>query len=275
MGFRKVVPLVTTPQGNAQCERFNRTMHDRLRTLSEEKKKKWAEYLPELVYSYNVTPHSTSGYSPYFLIFGQEPKLPIDHILQIPSERDSVRGDWVTEHKKRMAYALKDVQQKQREVANARKERYNFSARDKPIEVGKYVFIRNRKIRGTNKIQDHWNPLPYKVVAKPSATVYKIAEVDGQGKPKNVCRTEIRDDITHREDSSADEDSSDDTDIEVEIPLTRGQLDKDSDSRLRSEGTGVKDSAERETGAADLISSSDDEQDQGKVPTVEPQVVQR
>ena len=219
------------PQGNAQCERFNRTMHDRLRTLSEEKKKKWAEYLPELVYSYNVTPHSTSGYSPYFLIFGQEPKLPIDHILQIPSERDSVRGDWVTEHKKRMAYALKDVQQKQREVANARKERYNFSARDKPIEVGKYVFIRNRKIRGTNKIQDHWNPLPYKVVAKPSATVYKIAEVDGQGKPKNVCRTEIREDITHREDSSADEDSSDDTDIEVEIPLTRGQLDKDSDSR--------------------------------------------
>ena len=183
------------PQGNGQCERFNRTMHDRLRTLSEKKKKKWAEYLPELVYSYNVTPHASSGYSPYFLLFGQEPKLPVDQILNLPSpDGNSNPKDWVEGHRQRMAEVMEDARMRQKEAGEKRKERQALKAYDKPIEVGKFVFVRNRKVRGRNKIQDHWEATPHVVVARPQGNVYTIEEADGQGPRKTVSRTEIRED---------------------------------------------------------------------------------
>ena len=46
--------------------------------LSVPTKKRWTEYLPEIVYVYNSTVHSSVGYYPYFLFLGRVPTLLID-----------------------------------------------------------------------------------------------------------------------------------------------------------------------------------------------------
>ena len=49
-----------------------------LGTLPESAKKNWQEWVPTLVHAYNCTTLSVTGFSPYFLIYGRQPKLPID-----------------------------------------------------------------------------------------------------------------------------------------------------------------------------------------------------
>ena len=100
------------PAGNGQVEHFNRTIHNLLRTLEETKKKKWPEYLPELVHINNATPHSSPGLSPFFLLFGVEARFPIDLMLDAAIVRSG--QDWVQTHSQRM----KDV----REMANKQLE---------------------------------------------------------------------------------------------------------------------------------------------------------
>ena len=55
------------PQGNGQCERYNQTLHDLLRSLPSDKKKKWPMYLQGITYAYNTTPHRSTGYFTCFM----------------------------------------------------------------------------------------------------------------------------------------------------------------------------------------------------------------
>ena len=55
------------PAGNGQCERFNRTLHNLLRTLPESRKRDWNCCLPQLLFSYNSTQPSDNGGVPILL----------------------------------------------------------------------------------------------------------------------------------------------------------------------------------------------------------------
>ena len=68
-------------QTNGQCKCFNATLINMLGTLPKKPKSTWREQVPTLVHAYNCTRNNAMGYSPYYLMFGCKPHLPIDLIF--------------------------------------------------------------------------------------------------------------------------------------------------------------------------------------------------
>jgi transposase InsO family protein len=61
------------PQTDGQTERFNRTFMSLLRATISQHKGDWEQQLPTVVYAYNNTVHSATGFPPNFLLLGWHP----------------------------------------------------------------------------------------------------------------------------------------------------------------------------------------------------------
>ena len=72
LGVTKIRTLPYHLQTNGAIERVHQTLMD------PEKRAKWPSNLGPILIAYNVTRSLITGYSPYFLMFGHRPRLPVD-----------------------------------------------------------------------------------------------------------------------------------------------------------------------------------------------------
>uniref|UniRef100_A0A3B1JWV6 Gypsy retrotransposon integrase-like protein 1 n=1 Tax=Astyanax mexicanus TaxID=7994 RepID=A0A3B1JWV6_ASTMX len=183
------------PAGNGQCERFNRTLHNLLRTLPTSRKQDWASNLPQVIFCYNTTPHQGTGESPYYLMFGQEPRLPVDFLLgQVQEPVPGEVQDWVIEHQARLRLAFEGARDRLLVAAGRRKERHDQRVREVPLQEGQLVYLRDHSARGRHKIQDVWSSVVHQVLRTPpgEGAVYTVAPVSDLGKIKHVHRNMLK-----------------------------------------------------------------------------------
>ena len=105
----------TTPyhaMDNGQVERFNQTLLQMLGTLEEYQKSDWKAHVPTLVHAYNATMHDSTGYSPYFLMFGKHPRLAIDAFLGLSPDPLSAKhqAEYVRKLRESLQFAYRTAQ---------------------------------------------------------------------------------------------------------------------------------------------------------------------
>ena len=87
------------PATNSTAERMNSVILQKLRIFCNKKQTNWAQLLPSIMLSYRVSPSvDSTGYSPYYIMFGRECRLPLDTAL-IPT---STAGTSQEEHLRRI-----------------------------------------------------------------------------------------------------------------------------------------------------------------------------
>ena len=183
-GVQKLRTTPYHPQTNGQCERFNSTLLNMLGTLTPEQKKDWKTYVPAMVHAYNCTRNTATGYSPYYLLFGREPRLPIDvefGLKKGETTEPPSKSTYVTQLRRRLRFAHKKAKQVADRQQARHKELYDRRCRGAALDIGDLVLVKKTAWKGKHKIQDRWESDEYQVIEQPTPgiPVYKVKCIAG------------------------------------------------------------------------------------------------
>lgn len=179
------------PMGNGITERFNRTLISMLGTLDPEQKHNWRNYIYPLVHAYNCTAHDSTGFSPYYLMFGREPNLPVDLVFGINrNEQSNSLPVYIENLKQNLQEAYKLAETANKNSQARQKCHYDTRVRGVTLVEGDRVLVKVVSFDGKHKIQDRWEDHPYIILKQPNKEipVFKVRREDGQGRIRVLHR---------------------------------------------------------------------------------------
>ena len=194
-GIRQSTTTPYNPRGNSQCKRFNRTLFSLMHSLDKVQKPYWPNYLSALVFSYNATPHSMTGYQPYELMFGRKAPMPCDNWLGLGNYKSAefkTKTGWLNEQLNALLHANKQALKGIQKSTKRNKDRN--SGKDLLIPVGNHVLLRDHP-EGRNKIKDRYKTDVYVVVGhhqeEPNVYYIQLLNSSKPGQPKVVNRRQL------------------------------------------------------------------------------------
>ena len=155
----------------------------------EEQKPNWPVYLPSLVYAYNSTPHASTGFQPYEIMFGHKDPMPCDDWLGLAhykSDSFKSRTVWLNQQLSAMMHANKQALK-----LISKSTQHNkclTGGKEMVIPVGNWVLLCDH-LEGHNKIQNRYKSDIYVMVGHhDEPNVYYIRPLDSDKKvhPKVV-----------------------------------------------------------------------------------------
>ena len=73
------------PQTDGLVEKFNSTLIGMVAKVAEQSGKDWDRHLPFLLFAYRASVQESTKESPFFLLYGRDPRIPSESVLNQPS----------------------------------------------------------------------------------------------------------------------------------------------------------------------------------------------
>ena len=174
--IRKMNTTPYHPQANGLVENFNGTLKKMLKCYAKDEPEELDRHIPFVLFAYRDSPHESTGYSPFELLYGRKVRGPLQLIKESWEEPDKEEGQ---ESLVSFIMETRDRLKKMNEVA------LEIEARQKKKQKG--YFDKKSKVReleldqkvlvllpsNSNKLLAEWKG-PYRVIEKVSPVDYKI-----------------------------------------------------------------------------------------------------
>ena len=174
--FFRIHKLQTTsyhPQSNGICERFNQSLKSGLRKVVHESLfSSWDLYLNFVVFSYNLSVHSSTGFTPFYLTFGSEARLPPDLIFGAPSTDFNIKDapqrgalSALLRSFSVLSASFRSVRENLQSFHQREKDYYDLGAVSKIFKPGDFIRVRLKsKRKAPSKFLSDWSG-PHQVIS--------------------------------------------------------------------------------------------------------------
>lgn len=150
-GIQKMRTTPYHPRSNP-VRRFNWTFLQMLGTLENKDKSHWREFVKPLVHAYNCTQSDVTGFTPYELMFGRQPRLPGDLAFNLPAcFSPKSHSPYMHDLKGRLEESYRVATENALKTAERNELRFDKRVIDSILEAGDCILVRNVRIRGKHK----------------------------------------------------------------------------------------------------------------------------
>ena len=164
-GIQKCQTTAYHPQCNGQVKHFHQTLFRIIGKLALDKKVQWEQHLPELLQAYNSTSSAVTGYSPYYLMFGRSPCLPVD--FYFPTKGAHVHSHcipaYVEEVRKHFKEAYTEAHLQTNSEVEQQKRYYDKATSTMQLMPGDIILMKLDAFQEKRKVKDRWSEVEYVV----------------------------------------------------------------------------------------------------------------
>ncbi|KAK2435873.1 hypothetical protein QL285_020900 [Trifolium repens] len=193
-GIRNTFVSVEHPQSNGQAESANKVILKAIKRKLERRNKNWAEPLTAILWSYHTTVQSSTGETPFKMVYGSDAMIPVE------IDPPSWRRETVTAAENKMALEENlDLLEEVREAAHFREfamkqratRKYNTRVMPRSFMEGDLVLKRPMGKDKGGKLAPNWEG-PFRIREVFGGGAYRLETLKGEAMPRTWNVSNLR-----------------------------------------------------------------------------------